>query len=423
MDTPQADFISRYVHFYRSTESPAVYHRWCAISLLGAMLGRRAYMPWGGTCLFPNMYILILGKAGDRKSTAIKSAGRIAAAAGYEKFAATKTTREAFLLDLEGGNNEFDDIEAGDLEFVDPTEPRETYIVADEFDEFIGIKNIPFIRLLGIFWDYDLDTPYKDRVKNSKSVSIKDPTVSILGGTTPTNFATAFPSEILGQGFFSRMILIHGERSSRRNAIPVGEDRRERDSLVGLLKECVLGGTGVVRVADDAVAAMTELYTTYEEVFSFTDARFDSYQNRRYTHLWKLCMIVAVANGRMEIQLPDVIYANTMLAYAEKFMPKALGEFGKSANSEVTHKIVELVHGARRIVKPLELWESVHTDLKDIHEMNKIIASLMHASKLKYVPGEGNESGGYLTVLKEFTGDLPYVDWSLLSLEEQERTR
>ena len=409
------DFISAYVEFQKETESPAVYHRWCAISMIGAILGRRAYMPFGHTVLYPNMYTLLLGKAGDRKSSAIKAAKKFAALAGYAKFAATRTTREAFLLDLEGLTP---DEGVEELHFMDENEPKEVYIVADEFDEFIGINNINFIRLLGVLWDYDEDIPYRDRVKNTKSVAIKDPTVNILGGTTPTNFAMAFPSEILGQGFFSRILLIHGERNSNRNTLGATQDATLKAQLIAQLQNVLIAGQGMVTHTKAAYAIMDDIYKN-PEPFMFTDTRFESYQNRRFTHLLKLCMVIAIAGGRREITAADVIYANTMLAYAEKFMPQALGEFGKSKNSEVSNKIMEKLYSANGIVNHVDLYAAVSTDLADIHDLHKLIGQLEYAGKL----GISKEPPGYYPKRKPFSGNLPHVDWSLLSDEEKECTK
>lgn len=418
----QADFISAYVEFQKETESPATYHRWCAISMIGAMLGRRAYMPFGHSVLYPNMYTLLLGKAGDRKSSAIKAAKKFCALSGFSKFAATRTTREAFLIDLEGLHG--DDGELEELEFLDPNEPKEVYIVADEFDEFIGLNNVNFVRLLGVLWDYDEDIPYRDRVKNTKSVSIKDPTVNILGGTTPTNFAMAFPSEILGQGFFSRILLIHGERNGNRNTLGAIQRKEVREALAALLTDCITQCQGVMKHTPAAFEVLDDIYKN-PEPFQMTDTRFDSYQNRRFTHLLKLCMIVAVAHGCRTVDVGHVIYANTVLAYAEKFMPRALGEFGKSRDGDATNKIMDVLYKATIPVQHKKLYEAVSSDVADIQSFVKLVQKLEYGDKLhnvKYRDVLGEVQIGYLPRKKPFAGTPPHVNWDLLSIEEKEFT-
>jgi hypothetical protein len=48
------------------------------LPVVGALLGRRVYMPWGASKVYPNIFALLVGKPGDRKSSTIQIAGRIA---------------------------------------------------------------------------------------------------------------------------------------------------------------------------------------------------------------------------------------------------------------------------------------------------------------------------------------------------------
>ena len=110
----------------------------------------------------------------------------------------------------------------------------EMFIMADEFNDFFGNGNIEFFSLLGTLWDFN--GTYRNRIKNGKSVSISNPTVSILGGNTPTGFSLAFPSDILGQGFFSRILLIYGEPNGRRIAFPPAPSQARTSALVETLR-------------------------------------------------------------------------------------------------------------------------------------------------------------------------------------------
>lgn len=177
--------FDKYFEYTADTEPPIIFHRWSLVTSIGAMLGRQFFLPFGDFRIAPNMYVMLLGDPGTRKSTSIKTAKRIVMAAGYDKFAAERTSKEKFLLDLEGvegddgtvlDNNAAmrnifgDDFVAGD--------PREVFICADEFNEFVGSSNLEFLSLLGNLWDWDSpDAPFKQRLKTSRSVTIYQPTV------------------------------------------------------------------------------------------------------------------------------------------------------------------------------------------------------------------------------------------------------
>ena len=96
--------------------------------------------------------------------------------------------------------------------------PHEMYIAADEFTNFSGAGNYEFFSLLGELWDCPDTLPV--RTKNSKSFTINQPVVNIIAGNTHAGFAAAFPPDIMGQGFLSRMILVFGEQGSTRITFP-----------------------------------------------------------------------------------------------------------------------------------------------------------------------------------------------------------
>ena len=159
-----------------------------------------------------------MGATGTRKSTAIKLATKLIEAAGYETIAAEKTSKEKFLEDLAGDVAEgtVADANLADLnlfgEFGEDTD-REVFISADEFNDFIGLGNLDFISLLGSLWDKS--GYYRYRIRNGKSIRIYNPTVSILGRNTPSNFAL-FPCIYAWSRIFARLILIHGRKTEEK---------------------------------------------------------------------------------------------------------------------------------------------------------------------------------------------------------------
>jgi hypothetical protein len=356
---------------------------------------------------------MLMGDAGTRKSTAIKIASSVLRKSGYTNIAAERTTKEKFLLDLAGESG----VEAEDAGSIldanlwgeSGSGSAELFVAADEFNTFVGNGNIEFLSMLGVLWDYE--GTFSNRVKNSKSIEITDPTVSILAGNTPTGFSLAFPIEAIGQGIFSRIILVHGERTGRKITFPEPPSLEATSNLVQLIQAVKLVANGKAEVTQNARSALDRIYQQWQGV---GDVRFDSYSNRRFTHLLKLCLIVSAASLRAQITESDVIYANTILTHAEHTMPKALGEFGKSKNSDVAHKILSFIEKGVAVVPRKAIWKQVHNDLDSMSHLGDILNNLVLADKIMSVPG------GYLPkrkVLEERSDEL--VDFSLLTEEER----
>lgn len=414
--SPQEDFFSYYLSYNKDTEAPAIFYRWSLLTGIGAFLGRQYFFEHGHFHIYPNMYTLLIGSAGTRKSFSIKLMRKLLLEAGYETIAADKTTKEKFLLDLSGedteGLNGDDVLEQNLFGDSNNASDKEIFVMADEFNDFFGNGNVEFISLLGTLWDYS--GVYRNRIKNGKSVAINNPTVSILGGNTPTGFALAFPPEILGQGFFSRILLIHGEPNGKRITFPKGADPRATEEFINHLRRIKSSVFGKCSLTGEAERLLDRIYQSNPRI---DDVRFDSYSNRRFTHLIKICLIVSASRLSTEISEHDVIYANTILTHAERLMPKALGQFGKAKNSDVVHKIVQYIYSQDVPVSLKDIWKQVSNDLEKMTQLGEILLGLIEAKKIQRVPGSDKVLPLRAAIPES---DKSMVDMSLLSDEERD---
>ena len=412
------DFISTYLAYTSKTECPTFFHRWCAYTALSAWIGRDIHFPFGHFRVHANMYVMLVGLAGTKKSTAIKISAELLERAGYKNFAADKTRQEKFLIDLADRMKEGEELgdDILDMNLFGDTDvrllpPAEVFVAADEINNFISVGNMEFMSILGELWD--IDKPYRYKLKNSASVVIPYPTITILGGNTFVGFNKLFPPEAIEQGFFSRLLFIYGEPTGVRYTIPEEPDTVLKESLILQLKEIKKKVRGKIVISEEAFELLDTIYHTNE---GMEDTRFDAYNNRRQIHLLKLCMLVAASRLSTTIQKADLIEANTLLTLTEYLMPKALGEFGKARNSAVSHKIMSIINNAKMPVTFLSIWQVVIVDLESRGQLVDILANLQVAEKIQAVGGEG-----YLPIKKVRTnGVAGAVDWSLLTQEEKD---
>ena len=411
--------FSAYFAYVEDTEPPKVYHRWALMTCISALLGRNFYVQHGHWDIYPNLYTMFIGSPGSRKDTAIKLARKILIGAGYETFSADKTSKEKFLVDLDGTHTEhngsdnkaFDKTTAENLWGIDndaDSTPREMFIVAGEFNDFIGRHNFEFISLLGTLWDYE--GTYRSKIKGGKDVVVPSPTINLLGGNTPQNFALAFPPEILGQGFLSRLILIYGEQSDRRITFPKQPDPHETERLIAYFKQLQLRIRGKAVVTGKAASILDEIYQSWTDL---EDVRFKHYSTRRFTQLLKLSLVVSASRLSLEIADHDVVRANTILAASEHKMPAALGEFGKGKNSDTAQIILELLTTADQPMSAKDIWRVVSKDFNKLSDLGILLQGMVEAEKLVHVPQKGFLARG------SRSRKQVHVNWQLLSEEEQ----
>ena len=206
--------------------------------------------------------------------------------------------------------------------------------------------------------------------------------------------------------------MIYSKTSERRFPIPPPPDEHLRDALINKLHRIRELAKGEYKFTPDAEELYVAMYCKPRAV---QDYRFEGYWNRRFPYLIKLCIIIAASNEHNVITKDDLVEANTYLSHAENLMPKALGEFGKSRHSEVTHKIMSVISYATDKVTFRELWVQVVQDLEKQSTLVDIMQNLILAKKVKAV------DGGYLPVAAVQSSSVPgSEDHTLLTREEKE---
>ena len=353
-----------------------------------------------------------MGSAGARKGTAIGPGRKLLKASGYNTFAADAISKEMFLADM--GRKNDDELEELNLDtLVDVNDATESYVVAEEFNDFMGQGDLPFCTRLTNLWD---NLPeFRHPKLHGKSIYIYKPTINILGANTQQNFAMCIPPEAVGNGFCSRFIFVHSEPTGRKITFPSTPSIELKEYLIDYLRKIKARSAGAMSIDPEAIPIFDRIY---KEFHGIDDHRFTHYNTRRFTHLLKLCIITAAANSRKIINADDAINCNTVLYSAEKRMPKALGEFGKARNSAAAAAILDQLNRARDPQSLNELWKVVSKDLNKFTELQDIIVGLTKADKIQLV--KIGRKQGYLPMHR----NLESWDSQLLNLNyltEEER--
>lgn len=378
------NFYETYFDFVGETEAPRIFHRWCAVSGIAALLSRQCHLPFGHWILYPNLYVMLMGSPGSRKSTSISIAKDCLERQGFSRFSADRTSKERFLMDMCLGFSSDDETDEEFLELpLDIVASR--FIVADEFTDFVGKNNIEFVTMLGKLWDNPKQ--YEHPKIHGRSIVVPQPTVNILSGNTAQGFLLALPPEAIGQGFMSRLILVHGETTGVKITIPKEPNETLRGLLDARIAQIADTVRGKITISPEAHTAFDRIY---KEFVDLDDYRFKHYSTRRFTHLLKLSLCFAALRCAKEISQIDAIQANTLLHYTELRMSKALGEYGKAKNSDVANSILEIIKHSKTPVVAKRLWKHVAQDLNKQEELLEILKGLLAAGKIRNLPdGQG----------------------------------
>lgn len=206
--------------------------------------------------------------------------------------------------------------------------------------------------------------------------------------------------------------MIWGYRTRERITFPDDPSPVDVTWLVNFLKGLKTNVSIRVEYTGDARKLLDAIY---KSPGTLADPRFESYYNRRFTQLLKLCIICMCSLGRRSVDGLVVRYANTILVHAETFMPKALGEFGLAKNSDVTHKVLGVIYDAPGPVTLKDIWKVVHQDFEKIQQLGDVLMNLKEADKIQSIPNIG-----FLPKLRLIDESLEkYVDYGMLTEEER----
>lgn len=403
--TESKDFISLYRSYTSHTTIPRIYNEFAAILAISSVLARSCWIDRGYYKVFPNLYAMLIGDPGTGKGTACDILQGVLQDAGYTRFGPNRSTKEKFLVDLQDGfdvdtessgervDSLIDDFFKSEISSSRGSSgiTSDVFILAEEMSDFFGTDNLEFITLLTALWSYK--GTYKQRIKTGRSVHIPNPCINIFAGATHDSFQQTFPSRLLGTGFLARFILIYGSIPADSEIAfpesPVVTAQGELGKILARIKHNTLGQ---IEIQDAEKLVFSEVLKYYSGP---QDARFKHYKTRRFVQLLKIAISFAASNLRTRIIQEDILNANTLLYMTEQEMGKALGEFGKSKNSEVANKIMQALYATIKPLNTLEIFKLVSNDLSKIQELNDIMTNLQGAEKVRFVTF-GTKQGGYL---------------------------
>lgn len=229
--------------------TPPIFHEAMALWLLATVSTRRMHVAVGGEDIYPNLYILIVGKTTVyRKSTAMKLVKNLLYKANLASLLLpSDATPEALFDELAG-------IKPPNFEAL-PEETRQRWYLGrsvaaqrsflkDEASSiFGGMKRdymAGFSELLLEGYDGDAGTIDK-RLKSKGIMTVKDPCLSFLGATTPVMFAKYIGTEENENGLIVRFAIITPEAEIEyrdpgdRVEIPYGVVMRIRHLFMDVL--------------------------------------------------------------------------------------------------------------------------------------------------------------------------------------------
>jgi hypothetical protein len=217
---PEKSFLDTYVKYCTEvTDAPPVYHLASGLTLIAAFCGSSVtFRGFGGRLTWPNLYALLIGPSGFRKSTALGIAEEIGTEASPGIVIRGEQSREAFLGLLQ-------------------KQPSVLYPIS-EFSSALahwakeynaGMKDI----IVDLF---DPHSVYERMTVGSGKITINRPAITILAGSTVDWLRSKLSEGDLRGGLMGRFLLIPATEKLPDRGL-CEPDRTKKATLVSFLKE------------------------------------------------------------------------------------------------------------------------------------------------------------------------------------------
>ena len=327
-------FLDLYLKYTQKQESPAEFHLFTAMTIVGAAMGRKCWFNRGFYKLFPNFFtILVAGSARCRKSTAIGIGVDLLKAVPTTKVVKGKTTPERFIKEIEPEGS--------------GAEPLNILVHSSELSVFLTKQQYgePMIHVLTDLYDCPQEWTYK--TKNKGENTLRNVFLAIIAATTPDGVSKGIPPSALEEGFASRVIFVFKADTDRRNALPelTQEEQDLRQELcIFLTKIGELAGE--FSLTPGARAWYIDFYNNMKPPI---DKRMEGFFGRKHDHLLRFGMVFAGATLKTVIEQEHLEAALLSLEQIEASAPFAFSEIGGDQTTQFLSRAITLMQRGQRI--------------------------------------------------------------------------
>lgn len=366
-------WVDKVLESTKGSESPREYYYWAALSAMSAVVANRVYLDRFYYKLWPNIYVILVGKSGLRKGPPVALAKSLVEEVDNTRVIAGRSSIEAIIKDL---STAFTKPSGGP-----PIMDARGFLVSSEFASFI-IQNDQALTILTDLYDRHYNANWTNLTKSGGAEKLKEPYLTLIGASNEVHFKDAVPQNALGGGFVARTFIIYADKKSTVNSLTerpesmvsvpeLGEYLREISKLSG---QFIWTRPG------------KELYDSWYSDFCKSDYEDDTGTLERISDsILKVAMLISLSRGTdLELREGDIDEAiRKCLAFVQGARKVALGTQGKSISREGTAVVLRYLiqhpeHAVSKTKLLQKFWGHFNAD-----ELKIIVDSLVIARAVK----------------------------------------
>lgn len=278
------------------SESPKQYFFWSFLSAIASVVNNKVYLDKFYYKLYPNLYVLLVGKSGLRKGVPVAIAKELVQMVGNTRVMSGRMSIQAMLKELGTARGR---------EKLPPLTDAVGYLVSSEFGSFI-VEDDQALTILTDLYDGHYNKNWKNLLKTAGIDTLKNVNLNLLGAINPIHFKTSIPPNAIGGGFIARTFIILESKKHRVNSLTTQPDKKlDLEYYVEQLSE-ISNFEGEIVWSPDG----KYIYNEWYKIFSEDEVNDDTgTAERLHDHVLKVAMLIALSQKRMVLTDVDITVA------------------------------------------------------------------------------------------------------------------
>ena len=384
-----ANFLQNFLTYAEGCETPELYDLWSALATLSSVVSRRVWINQGYYTIYPNLYIVLVGAPGGRKTTAMNMCKDMLREVATVPFAATCMTKEALCKYMSTQCTKHHAV-PGKPDQQKPYTP--ITLCLTELSHFLGTNQAHMIDFLTTIYDQEV---YDAKTKNKGDDIIPGPYLTVLACTTPTNITRYLKEDVISGGFSRRALFAFELDEGDPIAFPA-----VTPTAAKAWEECVKWAKKLEEVVGEfqwTPEATIWYKDWYEKLFhslrNNTDFMTRGYYKSKHIQLLKVAMLVALSEAvELKLTKMHLEVSLELLDKLEKNLSKVFEGMGRNELAPVAARIVDMLEMIGQPINEKKVVADFFKDA-DTREIYGILAHLHSTGKIVYFEEKDKATG------------------------------
>jgi hypothetical protein len=362
-------WIGRYVELVENTtEASDAYHLGTALTVAGAILGRRAWCTYGGSPIYPNLFSLLVGTAGgSRKDTAVKRG--IYARDILSSGMAMEATEEPYRLITDAGSSQ------GLIDVLAESPTVVLYLteLAKLTRNARRSGTSDLMPTLLQAWDAP---NVMETITRANAARAERPFLSLIACIQPEILATEFGGEDSDSGLTSRFLYFCGQGKGTPMPDPPAPDANGMRLLyreLVELRDVIRPDRGLL--IDEGSRRVWAAWYARDYRRTVSNAAEDRMRTRLAAQAKRIALIYAASEGDTHVRPEHLTAALALVEWQWGEVTKIAADWGASSGVALERRITQTLGNG-----PMPLWrlrQAVEGPRWDIEAFDRVTRSML----------------------------------------------